>query len=201
MRRDAVRNHQLIVDAARAVVSEFGTDANMELIASRAGVGVGTVYRHFPNKEALLDELVRLILGELIDAARQALARNDGSGLEAFLRVLGRSFSDNRGCVDKLVVRTKADHADRLRSLIAELLSQAQRHGRINGDITLGDVVTTAWALRGIIETTGSVAPQAWQRYLDIHLMGLGATGTPSAHASVSRSELARISDATWRKS
>ncbi|HEY3482745.1 MAG TPA: helix-turn-helix domain-containing protein, partial [Streptomyces sp.] len=66
MRRDAVRNQKLVIEAARDVVSEFGTDASMELIASRAGVGVGTVYRRFPNKEALVDEIVGLMLSELV---------------------------------------------------------------------------------------------------------------------------------------
>ena len=78
LRRDAVRNQQLIVDAARQVVSEFGTDAGMELIAARAGVGVGTVYRRFPSKEALVDELIRLIHAEHIDAARDVRHANGG---------------------------------------------------------------------------------------------------------------------------
>jgi AcrR family transcriptional regulator len=195
IRRDAARNHQLIVEAARDVLSEFGTDASMELIASRAGVGVGTVYRRFPNKEALVDELVHLILGELIAAASQALARSHGTGLEHFLHALGRSFSEHRGYASKLVGRTSIDQgADRLRRLIDELLQQAQRHGCIGSDIALGDVMATIWALRGIIETTGSVAPHAWERYLDIHLTGLRSTGTPSDKPALSLAELLRIS-------
>jgi AcrR family transcriptional regulator len=196
MRRDAVRNHQLVVDAARQVVAEFGTDASMELIASRAGVGVGTVYRRFPNKEALVDELVRLILYELVDVAREALAKDDGSGLETFLRVLGRSFRDHRGYGSKLVSRTKADCAELLRSMIADLLAQAQQHGRIGPGITLGDVMATVWALRGIIEAAGAVAPHAWERHLDIHLAGLRSAEVPSTRTSMSRAELARISGA-----
>lgn len=196
LRRDAVRNHQLVVDAAREVVSEFGTDASMELIASRAGVGVGTVYRRFPNKEALVDELVRQILDELVTAAERQLALGDGSGLEAFLRVLGHSFSEHRGYADKLVGRTKAACAAHLRSLIAELLAQAQQHGTVRPDITLGDVMATAYGLRGIVAQAGAVAPHAWERHLDIHLAGFRAPMVPSTRPTLTPDELARISGA-----
>nr|WTC14142.1 TetR/AcrR family transcriptional regulator [Streptomyces anthocyanicus] len=196
LRRDAVRNQQLIVDAARQIVSEFGTDASMELIASRAGVGVGTVYRRFPGKEALVDELIRLIHGEHINAARLALARGDGNGMERFLRALGRSLGEHRGFGDKLVSRSNAAYADQLRSLVGALLLQAQEHGRVRPDITLGDVMTTVWAIRGIITTSGSVAPHAWQRHLDIQLAGMGSTTSPSDRPGISTEELGRISGA-----
>lgn len=196
LRRDAVRNQQLIVDAARQVVSEFGTDAGMELIAERAGVGVGTVYRRFPSKEALVDELIRLIHAEHIDAARRALTRGDGTGLEEFLRALGTSLGEHRGYGDRLVSRAKAAYADQLRALVAELLAQAQEHGRVRPDITLGDVMTTVWAIRGIITTSGSAAPHAWQRHLDIQLAGMASTSRPSDRPGVSADELARISGA-----
>ncbi|MEV6012833.1 helix-turn-helix domain-containing protein [Streptomyces sp. NPDC051976] len=193
MRRDAVRNQQLVIEAARDVVSEFGTDASMELIASRAGVGVGTVYRRFPNKEALVDEIVGLMLSELVVEARRALTLDDGTGLEVFLRVLGHSLSTHRGYAVKAVGRSKADCVEQLRDLIDELLGQAQRHGRIGPDIRLGDVMAVAWAVRGIVETTGSVAPDAWQRHLDIHLAGLRAAAPQSARVPVSREQLTLI--------
>jgi AcrR family transcriptional regulator len=194
LRRDAVRNHRLVVDAARDVLSEFGTDASMELIASRAGVGVGTVYRRFPNKEALIDELVQLILSELVTAAEHELAKEDGSGLDAFLRVLGRSFSRHRGYVDKLVGHTKAACAAHLRSLIAELLVQAQQCDRVRDDITLGDVMATVYALRGIVTATGEIAPAAWERHLDIQLAGFRSPTAPSSRPSLTPDDLVRIS-------
>jgi AcrR family transcriptional regulator len=194
LRRDAARNHQLVVDAAREVVSELGTDASMELIASRAGVGVGTVYRHFPNKEALVDELVRQILDELVTAAEEELARGDGSGLENFLRILGRSFSEHRGYADKLVGRTKAACAAHLRAHIAELLAQAKQHGRVRDDIALGDVMAASYGVRGVVAATGAVAPNAWERHLDIHLAGFRAPSAPSTRPFLTVGDLARIS-------
>ncbi|MCX4751664.1 TetR/AcrR family transcriptional regulator [Kitasatospora sp. NBC_01287] len=175
VRRDAVRNHRLVVDAARAVMSEHGSGASMELIASRAGVGVGTLYRHFPNKETLLDELVRLILDELIEAAETELRRTDGRGLERFLRVLGQSFADHRGYADKVFGRPQPEYTERLRALLTELLAQAQRHGAIRPDAVLADIQATAWALRGIVDAGDAVPADAWRRHLDLHLDGLRA--------------------------
>jgi len=73
-RRGAVRNYHRIVDAAREVLSESGASASMEEIAARAGVGIGTVYRKFASKDALIDELLRLPLEEVTVAAERALA-------------------------------------------------------------------------------------------------------------------------------
>ncbi|WP_405578654.1 TetR/AcrR family transcriptional regulator [Streptomyces sp. NBC_01190] len=195
MRRDAVRNHRLVVEAAREVLAEFGTDASMELIASRAGVGVGTVYRRFPNKEALVDEIARQILIELVDEARLALDRADGTGLEDFLWVIGRSLSKHHGYADKLVGSTKVGCVEQLRDLISELLAQAKENGRIGADVTLGDIMTLAWGLRGVVETAGAVVPDAWQRHLDIHLAGLRAAFPVSERPAVTREQLTLVNE------
>jgi AcrR family transcriptional regulator len=194
LRRDALRNHELVLDAAREVISEFGTEASMELVASRAGVGVGTVYRRFPNKEALIDELVRIILDELITAARDALAQENGSGLEAFLRTCGHSFASHRGYSDKLMSNVKSSYAEVLFGLMTELLAQAKQHGTIGPDVTIADIRATTWAIRGIIQTTGAVAPLAWERHLDIHLAGLRAAILPSTRPSLDATQLGLIS-------
>ncbi|MFI0941710.1 TetR/AcrR family transcriptional regulator [Streptomyces sp. NPDC021020] len=197
MRRDAVRNHQLVVEAARDVFSEFGTDASMELIASRAGVGVGTVYRRFPNKEALVDEIAGLMLKELTEVARRSLALPDGAGLEAFLRVIGRSLSEHRGYADKLVGH-KASCVELLRDRITELLVQAQQSGRVAAGVELGDVMALIWGLRGIVETGGSVVPDAWRRHLDIQLAGLRSVAVPQdSPPAATREQLRRIGTAT----
>jgi AcrR family transcriptional regulator len=77
-RRDAVRNYHRILDAAREVLGESGADASMEEIATRAGVGVGTVYRRFASKDALVDELLRLALEDVLVDTERALARAAG---------------------------------------------------------------------------------------------------------------------------
>ena len=196
LRRDAVRNHQLVMAAAREVLSEFGTDASMELIASRAGVGVGTVYRRFPNKQALVDEIAVEMLRELVVEARNALRLPDGAGLDAFMRVIGRSLSTHRGYAHQLVGHSKTSCVEQLRDLITELLGRAQQAGRVAREVELGDVMTLIWGLRGVVETSGAVAPDAWQRYLDIHLAGLRAPVAVSSGAAVTREQLGQVNGA-----
>jgi AcrR family transcriptional regulator len=196
LRRDAVRNHQLVTEAAREVLSEFGTDASMELIASRAGVGVGTVYRRFPNKEALVDEIAGQMLGQLVDEARSALTLPEGTGLETFMRVIARSLSEHRGYAHKLTGRSRAACVEQLRDLIAELLGQAQESGRVAARITVGDLMAMTWGLRGIVETAGTVAPDAWERFVDIHFAGLRSPGLADSGPALTREQLRRISGA-----
>jgi AcrR family transcriptional regulator len=194
LRRDAARNQELVLDAARALLSEFGTETSMEQVAARAGVGVGTVYRRFPTKEALVDELVRLKLDAMVASADQALTLGDGTGLEVFLRGLGRSLAEHRGLADKLTGPSRARCAQVLQGLMGELLAQAQTHGRIGPDVTVGDVRALIWALRGIIETTAAVAPDVWERHLEIHLTALRAAALDTTRPPLTAEQLAAVS-------
>jgi AcrR family transcriptional regulator len=194
MRRDAARNYERVLTAAREVLELHGTDATMELIASRAGVGVGTVYRRFATKDALIDELVRQIFTDLINAARGALTEPGGSGLRTFLFVLGRSFAKHREYAHLLVDRAPAEcGAEVLRGLIVELLDSARANGQVSADITLGDVLATIWALRGIVESSGAVTARAWQRHLDLQLRAFTGAAGATAVAPVSARQLQRI--------
>ncbi|MCE0540009.1 TetR/AcrR family transcriptional regulator [Kineosporia rhizophila] len=196
MRKDAARNSGAVLTAAREVISEFGVEASMELIASRAGVGVGTLYRHYPNKQALVDELVRIILDELISTARAGLEDERGHGLETFLRAFGRSLARHHGYSAKLFSPGNSDHQQKLNALIADLHTQACEHGRISAEVSLGDVRALMWALRGIVAVTGQNAPDAWQRHLDLHLAALRIEPVPSTRPSVTAEQLQRISEA-----
>lgn len=193
-RRDAVRNHHRILDAAREVLGECGAHANMEEIAARAGVGVGTVYRRFASKDALIDELLRLAMDEVLAATDTALARTDGCGLEEFLRAIGRSFADHARYADLLLER-RADGvaAGRVRTAVDELTARARTAGTVNQDTTVGDVLALIWAMRGLVQTAGGVAPDAWQRFLDIHLAGLRSAVAPSTGRSLSDRQLAEL--------
>ena len=149
----------------------------MEEIAARAGVGVGTVYRRFASKDALIDELLRLALQELIAVTERALARTDGYGLDELLRGIGQSFADHARYANLLLERpTDPAASRRIRTAIDELTARARAAGTVDPGITVGDVMALIYALRGVIQAAGEeVPPQAWPRFLDIHLAGLRA--------------------------
>jgi AcrR family transcriptional regulator len=174
MRRDAIRNHERILDAARQVLGESGADATIEEIAARAGVGVGTVYRRFASKDALIDELLRLAMADLTAAAERALHRTDGGGLEELLRAFGQSFAEHARYASLMLAREHdAAAADRIRDALTELTARAADAGTIGPGVTTGDVIVLTAAMRGLAQNPGEVAAGAWQRFLDVHLAGL----------------------------
>jgi AcrR family transcriptional regulator len=193
-RRDAVRNYHRILEAAREVLGELGADASMEEIAARAGVGVGTVYRRFASKDALIDELLQLVLEEVLFFTERALARADGYGLEELLGALGQSFADHARYASLLLAR-RADDATshRIRAAIDELTARAIAAGTVNPGITTGDVMALILAMRGLVQATGEVAPDAWRRFLDIQLAGMRAAGPLSSTAPISSQQLAKL--------
>jgi AcrR family transcriptional regulator len=174
LRRDAVRNYERILGAAREVLGEAGASACIEDIAARAGVGVGTVYRRFTSKDALIDELLRLVMEELNTAAGQALARTDGHGLEELLRAFGQSFADHARYANLLLEREPdAESTRTIREAIAGLSARAVSAGTIRPDITAADVLALISAMRGLVQAEADLAPDAWHRFLDIHLAGM----------------------------
>ena len=179
LRRDAVRNYERILGAARAVLGEAGAAACIEDIAARAGVGVGTVYRRFTSKDALIDELLRLVLEELNTAADRALARTDGHGLEDLLRTFGQSFADHARYANLLLEREPDAAATRkIRESITTLSARAVAAGAIRPDMTAADVLALIAGMRGLVQSEtvraeADLAPDAWQRFLDIHLAGM----------------------------
>jgi AcrR family transcriptional regulator len=166
----------------------------MEEIAARAGVGVGTVYRRFASKDALIDELLQLALEEVLAATERALARTDGHGLEDLLRALGQSFADHARYANLLLQRQTDDTtAGRMRAATEELTARAIAAGTVNPGTTRGDVLAIIWAMRGLVQVTGEVAPAAWQRFLDIHLAGLRAAGPLSSTPALSARQLSKL--------
>jgi AcrR family transcriptional regulator len=193
-RRDAMRNYHRILGAARDVLGESGADASMEEIATRAGVGVGTVYRRFASKEALIGELLQLALDEMLDAADEALRRTDGRGLEDLLHALGQSFAQHARYASLLLQRpADPTSARRMWSALDELTTRAKAAGTVNQDVTLGDVIALIWAMRGLVQGVGEVAPDAWRRFLDIQLTGMRTPGLLSSAPPMSGRQLSRL--------
>lgn len=184
LRRDAADNQRRLLEAAVAEFNEQGMDACVEQIAQRAGVGIGTFYRRFGTKDALVDRLVDDLLTELTGSAQRLIAAGEGDSLELFLREVATALAHHRGILARLWCGHQ-EHSSRLRPLVAELLSTAQRQGAIRTEVTGNDVSVLMWSLRGILELTDASA-LACQRHLDIALAGMRPGAEPLSHPAMS---------------
>ena len=195
-RRDAARiDPEHVLAAAREVLGEAGPEASMERIAARAGVGVGTLYRRFPGKDSLVEQLVTLVTEELVEAGDRALAEDHGDGLEQFLHEIGQSLAHNHRWAGLLLpAQSGTTYGTRaVRARIARLLENAQRYGTLSSEVSLGDIMAMVWGMRGVIEVCADVAPDAWRRYLDIHLTALRHQGPLSAHPPITPTQLHQL--------
>jgi AcrR family transcriptional regulator len=146
-RADARRNRARLLTAAEELFAAKGSGVPIDEIARRAGVGVGTVYRHFPTKELLFAAVVRERLERLAAEARLLLAADDpGAAFFAFFRSLVEAGATKKDLSDALagagvdVVAHTAGLAAELRDALAELLTRAQRAGAVRADIGAADL-------------------------------------------------------------
>jgi len=181
LRRHARRNHELLVAAAREVFAERGVDASLEEVARRAGVGIGTLYRHFSTREALVEAIFERRFGELIAVAEAAASEPDGwSALVLLLagtlelqtadHVLKDALMRNLSGAGKL-----AAAREELRRLFEQVLERARGQGALRADFVLPDLVLLLWSFTPIFDATVEVAPNAWRRHLHWLLDGLRA--------------------------
>jgi AcrR family transcriptional regulator len=173
LRRDAAENRARILLAAGRVFDTHGLDAGVEEIAREAGVGMGTLYRRFPTKDALIAALVQDLLEAVIAMAREAAKESDGKGLECFLEAASEYWASNPGCLARLWHDTESGLVQTARQLISELLSDAKRHQQVRAELTATDLNVILWSLRGVIQTTRSLAPDAWRRHLELLIAGM----------------------------
>jgi AcrR family transcriptional regulator len=182
LRRDAQRNREAIVEAARQVFCDQGLEAPLEQIARHARVGIATLYRRFPNRAALLDAVLTANLQAHIDAAEQALAIDDPwDGFAFYLEQSCRLQATDRGLNDVMGMRfprataTEAAKA-RLFELLGQVLDRAQRSGQLRADLTLEDLAFLNWANTRILPAVRAAgAPDAWRRPLALLLDGFRA--------------------------
>jgi AcrR family transcriptional regulator len=198
LRRDAVRNRELLFDAAADVFAEQGLDAHVDEIARVAGVGVGTLYRRFPTKDALIDALVRDLLTRMLEAGEDALALANGTGLEVFLGFAAELQARRRGCLPRLWAGDP-DMRVAICDLIASLVVDAQRHGRVREDLTAQDVIVALWGIRGIIETTKDIAPDAWRRQLELQLLGFRPSDGPLLNPTLAVADVTAVASSGAR--
>jgi AcrR family transcriptional regulator len=140
LRADARRNRQRILDAARAAFAEAGRAVPLDEIAARAGVGAGTVYRHFPTKEALFQTVVAARVEDLVAEGRRLAATGDpGAAFFAFLARIGAEVADKRDTSDAIAVPGAVSTS--MHDALAVLLQRAQAAGAVRPGITASDLI------------------------------------------------------------
>jgi AcrR family transcriptional regulator len=203
LRRDAALNRARVLTAAEEVFGEHGFDASVEDIARRAGVGMGTLYRRFPTKDALIAELVGQFVVEFTEQVEAARLVSRGMGLEQFMYRAGETLSKRRGLL--LLAKTLgAFQTDvtslKLRAWMSELLADAQEYGRIGPNIQVTDIDLALWSMAGIMQASKDVAPTAWRRQLGIMLAGMQPTAQPIAEPPLTDLQAEHVrANVAWR--
>ncbi len=181
LRADAERNRLRVVEAARRVFAEDGLDAPMNEVARRAGVGIATLYRRFPTREALIASVFAEKMDAYAAAIENALADPDPwHGFCACIeRICGMQAND-RGFTEVLTLTfptAEALEAKRHQSYIGltELIDRAKAVGRLRPDFSAEDIVLLLMANAGVVVATGDAAPNAWRRLVAYMIQAFAA--------------------------
>jgi AcrR family transcriptional regulator len=179
LRKDAERNRQRILEAAGELFTQRGLGVTLDDIARHAGVGVGTVYRRFADKELLIDALFEQRIESMCSIAAEALEQDDpwdgfvyffeqGSELQARdrgLKELLTCSAHGGGCV--------ADARERLRSLVTQVFDRAKAAGAVRADAKPFDAPLISFMVGAVMDRSRDVEPELWRRYLQLVLDGL----------------------------
>ena len=183
LRIDAERNRGRIVDAAQIAFAEHGLEVPLEDVADRAGVGIATLYRRFPTREALIGACFERRLAEYARAAEEALEDPDAwSGFCGYVeRVCGMQAAD-RGLNDVLTrtfpdARDMEAHRTRGYELCERMIERAKEAGALRTDFVPEDLVLLLMANAGVVQGCGSAAPDAWRRTVALMLEAFRAHG------------------------
>jgi AcrR family transcriptional regulator len=184
MRADARRNRQRLIDAAREVFDEQGASASMEAIAKRAGVGVGTLYRHFPNRYDVVEAVYQDEVDELEEAARRSVSELDPwPAMEAYFDAF-LSYARRKGAMMSELHQAFEKHPEfkskmraRIEGAIASVLDYAKSAGVVRPDVDGSDVMQ----LLAPVCSNAAIPPEQSRRLVGMVLDGMRASAVGSA--------------------
>ena len=200
LRRDAERNRQRILAAARRLIAWRGLNVGYEEIAREADVGVGTVYRRFPTRDELFHELFQDRVDAVVEILEEALAVKDPwEGLCEFLRRDFELQAHDRGLREFILSGVGSTEQgrrsrERIQPLVTELVERAQAAGYLRSGIGESDIAIILTMIGGLMDASLHVDPDLWRRYLAMVLNGIRRDdrdeeipGTPPAPPEVER--------------
>lgn len=185
LRRDAERNRQLILDTAKTVFAQRGLEASLDEVAHEAGLGVGTVYRRFPNRDALIDALFDDMLTSITRIVAESLELPRAwDGLVHFMTAMLESQGRDKALRDLMLSRQHLDPCatdkeqgvrETVEPALFDLIDRAQQEGDLRSDVVATDVGTLLIAAVGVVDFTAPADSEVWRRYLTVMLDGLRA--------------------------
>jgi AcrR family transcriptional regulator len=184
LRKDAERNRARILDAAAELFRERGLGVTLNDIAHHADVGVGTVYRRFPDKEQLIDALFEQRVEEMLALAEECLEDADAwHGLTSFLERGLELQARDRG-LKQLLLGTPQGCAgvggvrERMLPVVTAIVVRAREAGALREDIEPEDLAVLQWMLGTVVDYGRELRPELWRRYLHVVLRGMRAEPT-----------------------
>jgi AcrR family transcriptional regulator len=207
LRADATRNRARLLASARTLFAERGLDATMDEIACHAGVGVGTAYRRFRNRDDLIAALFEERLDEFMAIVDDALADADPwRALSGFLERSMEMQAEDRGFKELLLQSSERRERmrrfrERMRPLVAELVRRARDAGELRADVVEQDVLLISLMVGSVADFAHDVEPQLWRRSLTLLLDGLRAQRTSASPMPVGPLDIeqADCAMAAWR--
>jgi AcrR family transcriptional regulator len=179
LRKDAERNRQLVLEAARELFAAKGMEATLNDVARHANVGVGTVYRRFPTKEDLVEAIFEDGIDQVVCLAEAALQHDDSwNGFVWFVEHLCELTATDRGLREMVYSKAYGGYRvecarDRLRPPISRLVERARDDGYLRPDIEHTDMPVIGLLAGTVSEWAGHVEPELWRRYVALLLDGM----------------------------
>ncbi|WP_181783152.1 TetR/AcrR family transcriptional regulator [Pseudonocardia pini] len=183
LRQDAERNRDRVLAAAREAYAAEGIGASMASIARRAGVGIATVFRRFPTREALVEAVFADRMTAYAQAVELALADPDPwAGFAGYVETVCGMQAADRGFGEVLTLtfptaRALEERRDAAYHGLVALLDRAKAAGRLRTDVVPEDMVVLLMANAGVVAATGDAAPDAWRRHVAHQLRGFAVDG------------------------